>query len=526
MRHTTKLFWLTLGLVALAWGCFAGYEAVTAVRITGQMEARARVASAPQEVPLEGEDRELLDDILNTKARVEDPQRYTDLVLTVGFYLPENAEPRYEIPLYRLSDGTNEFVLRYPDGKSYLADTRTVLRLLTGGTFDPFFEYVTSAPTLKVLCDGAETEFYCTENGWQYRKIDNSIFLDGVLVKNDVTLLDMRRSGSLSGEMSLKADRTSVEIFYGGAAVYKGALEELGGFRPEVHGVYRVKVTAEWYDSLEKSYSGTCVYEFDLNCILPTAFRLSSPEVIQGGVLELTAEYVEDPDALSLQIGDENYSFFRIGQENYGALIPIGPDWPAGEHELSAAVGDRVETLSFHVTEREREEPRTVEEAEAETLEAWKSWLSDISGGLGLGSGEKYWKGAFRRPVEAEAELRWGTEHLLPAADEEEGELFFALDGAVYPCGERETVYAGASGRVVYAAVDEELGAGIVVLDHGLGLQSWYLGLEEIVVEVGDMKLAGDALGAAGEGGTGVRMLLSGTAVDPEWLRGRTLLEG
>ena len=34
------------------------------------------------------------------------------------------------------------------------------------------------------------------------------------------------------------------------------------------------------------------------------------------------------------------------------------------------------------------------------------------------------------------------------------------------------------------------------------------------------------ALGAAGEGGTGVRMLLSGTAVDPEWLRGRTLLEG
>lgn len=105
MKHSAKLFWLTLGLMALAWGCFAAYEAVTAVRITGDMEARVKVASAPEEIALDEADRELMEEILNFKTRIEDPERYTDLVLTVFFYDPGKESPRYEIPIYQANSG-------------------------------------------------------------------------------------------------------------------------------------------------------------------------------------------------------------------------------------------------------------------------------------------------------------------------------------------------------------------------------------------------------------------------------------
>lgn len=438
MKHSAKLFWLTLGLMALAWGCFAAYEAVTAVRITGDMEARVKVASAPEEIALDEADRELMEEILNFKTRIEDPERYTDLVLTVFFYDPGKESPRYEIPIYRLSDGTNEFVLHYPDGKAYLADTRTVLRLLTGGAFDPFFSYVTSAPSLRVFCDGTEAELHCTENGWQYRKIDNSIFLDGVLVKDEKTRFDMRHSGSLTGEMSLAPDRTLVEISYGGETVYRSPLEELENFRPGRHGDYRVKVTAEWYDSLDRSYSGTCVYEFDLNCILPVAFWLSGQDIAQGGVLELTAEYVEDPATLSVESRFGSFSFLPLGGERYGALIPIGANWPAGEHELTVSAGEYRETLRFRVMAAERQEPQETEAEMAQHHRAWRSWFADIAAGLENSAGEKYWKGPFIAPVYGSPELAFGTPYVSPDGVDFFADVFDILaregEGRRQPC--------------------------------------------------------------------------------------------
>ncbi|MDD2955846.1 MAG: M23 family metallopeptidase [Oscillospiraceae bacterium] len=521
MKQTTKLFLFTAVLIALAWGCFAGYEFVSRVKITGDMEVRVQAGASRETVVLDAENRDLLDEILESRTDAVEPERYTDLVMVFRFYRGGEDEPKYEIPMCRLADGTNEFVLRYPDGKVYLADTRTVLRLLTGGLFDGFFEYITSAPTLTVRCDGGEMELHCVENGWQYRKIDNSIFLDGVIVRDSLTQLDLRRVGSLSGEMSLEADHTVAQVLQNGVVVYEGTLGSLTGFRPDIHGMYQVRVTAEWYDSLLRSYSGVCTYEFELNCILPTAFRLASETVGRGGVAELIAEYVEDPGQLSAESALGEIHFYQIREERYGALLPIAMDAPVGEQEILVSSGEKSETLTFRVTAGQEPEAYVLDDRdELERMQAWQSWIGEISEGLSGGGGEKLWKGPFRRPVEGQGEPAYAT----PFLSEDEEELF-VLDGTVYDCDPEETVYAAASGRVVYAGFDDDLG-GVVVIDHGLGVQSWYIGLGEVIVATGDVRIGGDAVGSAGENGMELRVLFSGTAVDPEPLYQRELLPG
>jgi septal ring factor EnvC (AmiA/AmiB activator) len=65
-----------------------------------------------------------------------------------------------------------------------------------------------------------------------------------------------------------------------------------------------------------------------------------------------------------------------------------------------------------------------------------------------------------------------------------------------------------------------------VIIDHGCGIYSWYCGLSQIYLAVGDIVAAGDRLGKAGStlSANGEQTLLlmttvGKTAIDPAFLR-------
>ena len=91
------------------------------------------------------------------------------------------------------------------------------------------------------------------------------------------------------------------------------------------------------------------------------------------------------------------------------------------------------------------------------------------------------------------------------------------------------TVSAVNTGVVVYAG-GTDLSGLTVVVDHGLGLYSWYFGLSELLVYQGEVVVTGDLIGAilpteGEEQWTGLQMTLSGTVLDPLPLFEQSLLE-
>jgi len=61
-------------------------------------------------------------------------------------------------------------------------------------------------------------------------------------------------------------------------------------------------------------------------------------------------------------------------------------------------------------------------------------------------------------------------------------------------------VYAANAGKVVYAGVLEYTG-NIVVIDHGMGLKTWYYNMGSYTVVEGDMVEKGDQIGTCGNTG-------------------------
>ena len=107
---------------------------------------------------------------------------------------------------------------------------------------------------------------------------------------------------------------------------------------------------------------------------------------------------------------------------------------------------------------------------------------------------ERLWQGGFRLPLAAEAAGNFGRRRILndqPRAPHS-GEDFSAPAGT--------PVYAAQRGRV--ALGDELFFSGkTVVVDHGLGLFTFYAHLEAISVEPGQVIEAGTLLGRVGSTG-------------------------
>ena len=80
------------------------------------------------------------------------------------------------------------------------------------------------------------------------------------------------------------------------------------------------------------------------------------------------------------------------------------------------------------------------------------------------------------------------------------GDAAFRLDGVDYKISAGLDVPAISAGKVVYTGYDELLGK-FVVVDHGLGLKTWYCHLGDIVTTTGVMVAKGDTVGKTGRTG-------------------------
>jgi len=73
-------------------------------------------------------------------------------------------------------------------------------------------------------------------------------------------------------------------------------------------------------------------------------------------------------------------------------------------------------------------------------------------------------------------------------------------NGVDYNVAEGTAIKAANAGVVVYAGILDYTG-NIVVIDHGLGLRTWYYNMGSFSVEEGDIVAKGDVIGTSGKTG-------------------------
>lgn len=577
MKTRTKLLWLAAGLSLLALMLNAAFGSERVPKISADADVWISVQDEDILSKLTTEEKALFRDMLATQKKMPTGKEYTDYVVTFTVY--NHSKPGLEGSLYRLADGTNEFVIRYTDGGEYLLDTRAVLKLLTSQGFDELFEYIEDAPTMTVSSEMGSVTVHCAQNGWQYKKIDNSLFMDGVIKKDGATSLETSTIDSLGFAFSTPAQSVMVEFVDPATkkVLYLAQPDEVAAFDPPASGSYLVRVTAQWYESNYQRYFGQCVYEVTLHLYKKSEASFSAASLRVGELLTVTVYNPENPQSLQVQTDMGRAGMFAKVADGVWACLVTAER--AGEYQVTVTGEDLTQTLtvtaqdvlrqtmdeSFPLwweqwqaklpreindeetptenappdeqeestpgeepseeetepgTEPETEQPPETQDTPGEELtyssfaEAWQRMRNQYYF-------TKNWRGRFEMPLVSAPLTHFGQTFVGQPTQ---------MNGAVFWTVEGETHLTAANFGLVVLVDRLDYGGLTVVIDHGLGVKTWYYGLHEADVKVGDAVRTGMQIGSiyppAGDFcWAGYQLVLGGGPIDPVRARNSTWLE-
>lgn len=234
--------------------------------------------------------------------------------------------------------------------------------------------------------------------------------------------------------------------------------------------------------------------------------RLSAPVASQGGLLQMRVRSDRPLTDLKAQWDGRDLPFWTDPRDPAveRALLGIDLERAPGNYDLtlSAKNGDEAVTCAAAVSVRlgrfriERlkvaEKFVDVNPQDEERAAAESKRLREIYATV---TPERLWRGSFRLPLDGVRKgANFGTRRIL------NGEPRSPHTGVDFPAPAGTPVHAAQSGRVVLA---EPLffSGNTVLLDHGLGVYTFYGHLETIDVHVGDLVAPGVLLGKVGATG-------------------------
>jgi murein DD-endopeptidase MepM/ murein hydrolase activator NlpD len=242
-----------------------------------------------------------------------------------------------------------------------------------------------------------------------------------------------------------------------------------------------------------------------------------------GEVVLVTITTAAPTDAMKVRAFDTDQRPFAVDPHTWKAIVGIDLDAKPGTYVVTvdATTAGKVEhatkqlvvtaklfpTRTLKVDEAFVNPPASVTariEEESKLLAA--TWAKSAATPL--------WTGAFARPVAEPANSAFGSRSVF------NGQARSPHAGADFLSPAGTPVKAPAAGRVVVAR-DLYYSGGTVIIDHGLGLFSFFAHFSAIGVHEGDDVKTGDVLGKVGATGrvTGPHLhwavRLSGARVDP-----------
>ncbi len=255
----------------------------------------------------------------------------------------------------------------------------------------------------------------------------------------------------------------------------------------------------------------------------PWAISLNSPEVFQGGVVEIKVSG-RDMAGVKGFLRNQEIPFFPIEDGSHAALSGVDLEEKPGPMRLiikgwNKGGEERKESVILHVRERvfpqeaisvpatfDRIDEATRKRIEREQAQMARLWV--------ISSPRRLWEGRFLTPVSGGITSPFGLRRIV------NGSPRSPHGGVDLKASLGTEVVAANHGRVVLR--DEHFfGGRSIVLDHGGGLYTMYFHLADFHVEKNSQVRKGDLIGWAGMTGRasgphlhwGLR--LNGARVDP-----------
>lgn len=283
-----------------------------------------------------------------------------------------------------------------------------------------------------------------------------------------------------------------------GAAAFSGTAEEFAAYRPE-NGDYSLTVTAEYSLQTESgdAVKATVEYSAQLSYAVELKFYLSADTVSQGDVLLFCADGLDDTAALSVTLPFAHTPYFYRTSKGCYAYIPFNYMRAEGEYTVTAVYEGEEMTFTYSVTEPEYEvQHLTVSSSTASSTIGDNSAVSTynaVMAELGaIADSDIYWDERFIQPVDGTITTEFGIKRYTNGASVPSRHAGIDIAAA-----EGTPVAASNSGRVVYADYLQVSG-NTVVIEHGMGLKTFYLHMDEINCAKGDMVSRGDIIGKVG----------------------------
>ena len=242
-------------------------------------------------------------------------------------------------------------------------------------------------------------------------------------------------------------------------------------------------------------------------CSPGTTLRLSAPATIQGGLLLIELKSTKALAEMSGEWEGRSVPFWRDmarDRERKG-LLGVDLEKAPGEYELKVtgqtASGEKIRCSATvavrkgqYATEKLQVEKHFVE-PDAEQVKRANEERQKLRDIFDRVTPERLWDGKFRIPLDGVTTgTNFGKRRIL------NGVPGSPHGGADLPGATGTPVHAAQRGKVVLA---EELffSGNTGVVDHGLGIYTFYGHLSEIGVKVGDVLETGDVLGKVGATG-------------------------
>ena len=405
----------------------------------------------------------------------------------------------------------------FPDARGYMVhgdelyrlQKSDVVRFLDSGYSSDVFP--DSKPP-RLLSGGANV-IIPNSAEWKYAAYRGKAVNAAVTEQKNV--ITYRHSGKIDLSFTVEPDECTITVKRSdGSVLYEGDFFRYAGKTfDETHSLV-YEIAAIWHGD---GYSGSATYRFNATIGEPAEF-----EIYYG---KYSGEYIEFVEIIGSNIGfTENVHVsvmpstgtdpvFKTDGAYMRVLIPFGNDAEEGEYTIVATYGDLYGNLAkefkFDYVKRRVADPdgKFYSAADEATLEKYrKEYLEVIKEVSGINSDTVYMSGPFVDPdpdegesIYGECAINVGFGRTLSVKD---SDISYKTDGVYYKTS--GSIYALNGGRVVRVGENAWLGK-YVVVDHGLGLKTWYCNLLSTNVNEGDTipsnKIEQTPIGTAGNSG-------------------------
>ncbi len=480
---------------------------------------------------------------------------------------PENApkEPNYRISIL-FENSSAQFLCYFSENhaSSYLSDGSGNLYSVDRQKYASFLSsiysdnaYSTATPPL-LLTENNVSITPQTVN-WNFKKTNNTFETS----QNNVTTSQRKTyqmHNSIVLSFSVQPSSCEITIFeksddlVAKNEIYKGDLSGLGGITVESGTNLLFSVKASWKDTDFNIFYGDILYEFEVECTEHASFELNASKVSQGEFLILSLHSEVDSSAVKYEVHtsdkDEKSIFslaekqellpaqkkaleflkefkpqFASNGEGLFAFLPIPINTPEGTLTFSLSSGIATKTFTIEVTERNSQNlyplnttmDTIINVISDKAISETANVFEDVAEGRAI---TELFGSSFQHPLPniSSTSYVFGDKFLINETPIENlisfGNFYAVPDTSFH------SVSSIGAGSVIFTGQTQQLG-NFAVVDHGMGLYSWYCNLSVVDVRQGDIVSENQQIGKTGlsplstQNGTFFICTIYGCVIDP-----------